>query len=421
MAFTTVTGSNGVTSLVGTTGIDVATIVTLNDQVFVGGNTADDSLTIALAAGNFVATNYDVRMGGGDDTTILFNTLIDSVISLDGEILANDGNDTFTGAGSLIINSEVVGRGGNDTFTGVALNGSTLNGNTGDDNITLVATSASFVYGGQGTDIITTTAGALNGSSSTLINGNKGSDTITLAASGFSSGSVYGGNGNDVINAAAVTTAAALVLQTSDAGVLLSGDLGDDNITGTNGIDTINGGDGVDAIVAGTGADLIDGGAGNDAITGGAGGDAITGGAGNDVFTVANGDSQVTAGSPSTGFDTITDFVANTNSVAAGVNGDRINFATATGAYTAGAAPMVTGGVSLLADLTTAENAGGVAAGAFGGVNFDYMGVTITGAVAWAGNYLVYDANNDGAVTAADQIIKLNTLAGITAATTLNI
>ena len=41
-----------------------------------------------------------------------------------------------------------------------------------------------------------------------LLNGNKGSDNITLAAAAYT-GSVYGGNGNDTISAAAVDADAA--------------------------------------------------------------------------------------------------------------------------------------------------------------------------------------------------------------------
>jgi Ca2+-binding RTX toxin-like protein len=408
LAFTTVTGSNGVTSLVGTSGIDTATIVTLASNVFVGGNTGNDVVTTALGTGGNNLSSYNVRMGGGDDTFTLGDTLLNSFLSLDGRTLANDGNDTFTGVGNLIINSEVVGRGGNDVFTGLALNGSTVNGNTGNDNITIGASSASFVYGGADSDVITNTALAAGACSSVLINGNKGSDSITLQASGFASGSVYGGNGNDTINANLVTDAAGVALLNTAAGVFISGDLGDDGITGSGGVDTINGGDGTDTLAGGAGADIINGGAGNDRITGGTQGDAQAGGAGNDIFTVANGDSVVTAGAPSTGFDSITDFAANTGA-AGSINGDRIRFTTAAGvtAYQQNA-NFVSLGVSLLADLTASE----VAAVGFVGAD-DVFGVTITGAVAWAGNYICFDQDGDGVVTAADEIIKLNTLGGI--------
>lgn len=353
-------------------------------------------------------------MGGGNDTFTQGNNLLNSFVSLDGTTLANDGNDTFLTGGQIIINSEIVGRGGNDTIataaTGLFLNGSTVNGNTGDDTIFMGGSASSFVYGGQGTDTIATNAGAANSSSSVLINGNKGSDSITLGASGFASGSVYGGNGNDTITAAAVTTAAAAVLQTTDAGVFLSGDLGDDNITGSNGVDTIEGGDGNDVLGGGTGIDGISGGAGNDNITGGAAGDNIAGGAGNDVFITANGSSVLTAAAPSVGFDSITDFVANTGTTAANtINGDRIQFSTAVNATILGVGSVVSGGVSLLADLSA-----GITYGAANQV----ATITITGPVAWAGNYVTYETSGAAAAfDVSDEVIKVNTLAGIVANT----
>ena len=66
MAFSTVVGSDGITSLVGTTGTDVAAIFTLVDDTFIGGNTGDDFVAIDLIP-EAVATGYNVRMGGGDD------------------------------------------------------------------------------------------------------------------------------------------------------------------------------------------------------------------------------------------------------------------------------------------------------------------------------------------------------------------
>ena len=426
MAFTTVTGSNGVTSLVGTTGIDVATIVTLSSNVFVGGNTADDTLTTGLATGNNVAADYNVRMGGGNDTVTIGNNVVNSYISLDGEILANDGDDTFTSAGNLLINSEIVGRGGNDAFgaaaAGVALNGSTLNGNTGTDTIFVGGSAASFVYGGKDSDTITTTAN----SSTVLLNGNKGSDRLALGGAVFASGSVYGGNGNDVLSGGFVQGATGALLTANEAGALFSGDLGNDTIGGTAGIDTINGGDGADVIFGGAtisdvgvvaltatdGADVIDGGAGNDTITGAAGGDTITGGAGNNVFVYTTLTDATVRGN--SGFDTITDFKANTADTAppttATANGDRFDLA----ATPAAAAEIIT--------VNFAGNAGGATnlQTALGNVNFTAAGqdialVTITGAFSYAGNYMVINA--DAGVGAynntTDAVIKMNTFANI--------
>ena len=94
MAFSTVVGSDGITSLVGTTGTDVAAIFTLTENVFIGGNTGDDFVDIDLVPAA-VATDYEIRMGGGDDDLGILDPISFSDISLDGETLANDGNDKF--------------------------------------------------------------------------------------------------------------------------------------------------------------------------------------------------------------------------------------------------------------------------------------------------------------------------------------
>ena len=388
MAFSTVTGSNGVTSLVGTTGVDTATIVTLESNTFVGGNTGDDNITLNLGTAGQNASDYNVRMGGGDDQFTATNTILNSFVSLDGETLANDGDDTYTGGGNLIINSEIVGRGGNDSFTGMNLNGSTLNGNTGTDTITIGASATAFVYGGRDTDTITLTAN----SSAVLLNGNKGSDAITVNAVTFSNGSVYGGAGNDTIN-----------MNSTTDGVLVSGDNGIDTINTAGGDDTINGGADDDTINAAGGTDTIDGGAGADNITGGAGADTITGGAGNDTFVYTTlTDSVLTSGTSNTGFDTIADAAYSTSAFNAAANGDRFDVTTRPGAVTA--AGVQAGGANLGATLTA--NFGALAVNAIGTI-------TINGGNSFDGNYIVINDGTLGYAFAADAVIKVNTLTGI--------
>ena len=399
------------TSLVGTTGVDLATIVTLESNTFVGGNTGDDNVALTLGTAGQNASNYEVRMGGGDDTFTLNNTLLSSFIEMDGLTATNAGNDTFDGTNDLIINSEIRGMAGSDTFTNLALNGSTVNGNAGDDRLTTGASSASFVYGGQGTDVITVGAGTT--ASAMMLNGNRGSDTIVVgdgaavnaaAADTAFSGSIHGGNGNDTINAIDTQVAGDLVTST---GVFISGDIGNDGIVGTFGVDTINGGDGDDTIDAGSGADIIDGGAGDDGITGGAGADVITTGTGNDAVTVASGSALLTNATANAGFDTITDFTVNTGGAGAR-NGDRILF---------GAAVNTVRAVDNI-DGTATTSLGN----ALAGINFaaagDLARVTITGAVSWSGNYLVYNAAGAAVFdVAADDVVKVNTFTGAVANT----
>ena len=214
------------------------------------------------------------------------------------------------------------------------------------------------------------------------VNGNKGNDVVTLAAAGFT-GTVYGGQGDDTIPAANVTTAGARTAATA-TGATISGDIGNDNLTGTNGIDTISGGDGNDAIDGNTGADVI------------------TGGAGADTLTLAAGDSVVAAAS-STGFKTFSDFAATTQAATSDVLNVGADTVTAVVAVTFANA----GATTLAADLAAA---GLTLAGAG-----DVEVLTITGAVAWAGNYVVV-GDATGGYNAADTVIQVGSTANMTEA-----
>lgn len=427
LAFTTVTGSNGVTSLVGTSGIDVATIVTLANKVFVGGQQANDTIFVNLSTGSDVVTAYTVNGGAGDDIINSSNTVLDSIFNGDGgtgvagndtlafggllinsQVNAGGGNDTinvFSGfnnssldagdgndviSGSNFNSSNVLGNSGNDVITlGGALGSSTVNGNAGDDSITISGTvDSSFIYGGQGTDLISSFANA----SSLVINGNKGSDTINLGAAAFVASTVFGGQGNDTINAMNVTNSTGGVLLGTAAGATLSGDFGDDSVYGTNGIDTVSGGDG------------------DDTIRGSFGGDIITGGTGSDLFNYINTVEATVNGS--IGFDTITDFVANT-SAGSPFNGDRFDiFNPAAGIQAFGNIGTNFGGATTLAAALT-NLMGGLAANRVGLVTLtaDAIGAS------YAGNYLVVNDGTNGYLNTTDAVVKLNTLAGITAAT----
>ena len=50
-----------------------------------------------LGTGASRVSDYTVRLGGEDDTGLAATTVLNSFTSLDGETLANDGNDTYTG------------------------------------------------------------------------------------------------------------------------------------------------------------------------------------------------------------------------------------------------------------------------------------------------------------------------------------
>jgi Ca2+-binding RTX toxin-like protein len=325
LAFTTTTGAGG-TSLIGTSGIDTASLTTTGfaSNVYVAAEEANDNFSVTTGVGS--ATGYSVFGGAGADT-INFAVLLSNSAVKGGE-----GDDIVTL--NALASSTVSGLDGIDTINlGGAIQGNALvNGNNGNDQISstaALAVTGSSVVGGQGQDNITFAAGALTITGS-RINGQDGDDTITVTlAQSMVSSSLNGGQGADTITIAATA-----------AGVngVLSGDLGNDTVTGGGGNDTLFGGDG---------SDLINGGAGDtagDILSGGAGVDtfgAVAGNAGNSAAQSANaassgfsngatlqtgvavqfGNSALAtgAGRAINAVDVITDFQA-------GAGGDVINF-----------------------------------------------------------------------------------------------
>jgi Ca2+-binding RTX toxin-like protein len=135
------------------------------------------------------------------------------------------------------------------------------------------------------------------------LNGTGGSDTITVSGSGtevavaglpelvtidhpdtFDTLTIDGGNGADIINAAA--------LPPGIMSLVIDGGAGNDTITGSQGADLLLGGDGNDTVIGGRGNDVALLGNGNDTFiwNPGDGSDTVEGGAGTDtlVFNGAN-------------------------------------------------------------------------------------------------------------------------------------
>lgn len=373
---------------------------------------------------NAIASDYEVRMGGGDDALVIGvngglatfdkGVITESFLSLDGEVLANDGDDLFIADGVLF--SEVVGRGGNDVIDIFLLDNSEVNGNTGNDRITVRDTVDSEIYGGQGNDTLNIQGPSVE----STIYGNKGIDTIVVgditgaAFNGdtisytnkgvaFGDTAIYGGQGDDDIDV------------NSNSNLFVSGDLGSDNIFLGNGDNTVLGEDGNDTIIVGSGKDDVEGGKGNDVIATGGGvdkiaggegkdfiaagkaGDTYSGGSGDDVFEIAAKDSNVKKGK-SSGFDFITDFTG-------GKGNDVIDLDFAINAVTRDTISP-SGGADLYADLNTLAYTANAA-----------KLVSITGPVDWAGKYIVASANNvaAGADLEGANVIRVSSIDNIVA------
>lgn len=383
MAFTTVTGSSGTTSLVGTSGIDVATVVTLTDNVFIGGQESDDSITVDLAGPVFFANAFTVNGGAGSDTIRFFDTLINSFVNGDGGTgVAGQDKLDF----GVVIGSDIRANEGNDEIDVVTLENSNLNGNAGNDDLDIRNVSASSVYGGQGIDDIKIQFGS---GSNFLVNGNKGDDTL-LVNGAYTNSSIYGGQGSDKLTAILKDTAFGPDILKSVNGAFLSGDLGDDILNGSTGIDTLNGGDGVDILVGNTGADIL------------------TGGVGFDEFTYSSlAQSVLSSATSNTGFDTITDFNPNTIAPPLPRNGDVINLPfTISGIFTTSLT-----GSDLRTSLAQTLTDNLIIFPAEVGL------VNIAGPVSFAGNYLVVNDGVAGYNFAQDAVIKVDSFAGITTQT----
>ena len=100
---------------------------------------------------------------------------------------------------------------------------------------------------------------------------------------------VDGGDGNDCIDASAVTQLG-VVLYGGAGNDRLTGGAGNDRMDGGTGDDELNGGCGNDVLVGGQGKDCLNGGDGNDLLDGGGDNDQLRGGKGNDLLVADSGD-----------------------------------------------------------------------------------------------------------------------------------
>jgi len=386
LAFTTVTGSDGFTSLVGTTGTDAATIVSLNDKVFIGGNTGNDTVVADNATGNGNLSDWEIRMGGGDDGLVVEDNVLNSFISLDGLTLAEDGNDVFQQTGKNLINSTVLGLAGNDTISLGSVQTSVVNGNAGADNIVTQTVagvdvktgtaSAATILGGQGVDVINV---FFDGSGNN-INGNRGNDFVSLSGAAqktISGTTLFGGQGDDAV---------VLSNNTID-GNTLSGDLGSDTLTGA------------------ASNDILLGGQGNDLLNSAAGADTLTGGDGIDAFTTGNGDAAANMNGTDDNFATITDFVTGTGS-----SGEKITVQLANIGAGQSAGVTASGPVDTTSTTDLFSNLSGIK---FDGTN-KITTVTLTAGAKggeFAGSYILVQNGAKGAdnFDATDVVIKAST------------
>ncbi|CAL1692995.1 hypothetical protein MMB232_03178 [Brevundimonas subvibrioides] len=162
--------------------------------------------------------------------------------------------------------------------------------------------------GGSGNDIL------LGNSANNVLTGNNGSDTIdgglgsdtavftgprsayTITVSGQSVTVARAGEGTDALTNVEFLRFSDVTLSVGPAGdivtaggLVVSGDMTDDSITGTAFFDTLSGGGGNDVINGLGGRDTLSGGLGDDQLFGGDGEDTLIGGLGNDTLNGGGG------------------------------------------------------------------------------------------------------------------------------------
>ena len=199
--------------------------------------------------------NIDAYLGNKDDTArVVWNGVV--------QIWAGSGDDTVVGS-SFGQHAVAYGEAGDDNLGVVGEGGQLADGGPGDDIVNVFAFGGeSTGIGGNGRDVIEFRHNVSTGIGPATLDGGNGDDTILAQPTHSGVSTATGGNGNDII----VITSVPPLYGTASSFVL-SGDNGDDTLTGGASIDAVDGGRGDDSIdVRGGGADTVTCGAGKDVV-----------------------------------------------------------------------------------------------------------------------------------------------------------
>ncbi|MCJ8056593.1 beta strand repeat-containing protein [Shinella curvata] len=261
--------------------------LTGSDKIAGGEGSAQDQLifttsgTVSASALAKVSGIEQIVLANGSNNLTLTNALVGSAYGDILKVTGGSGNDVINAAGVTTAANrvQITAGAGNDTI--IAGSGAdTLDGGAGADTFRFAPvnlTGSDTVTGGEGSAIdqlVFTTAGTIAASAFAKVSGidqivlANGSNNLTLTNTlvGSAYGDILkltGGSGNDVINAAAVTTTTNRVQITAGAG--------NDTLTGGAGADTLDGGAGNDILIGGAGNDTLIGGTGKDKLSGGSG------------------------------------------------------------------------------------------------------------------------------------------------------
>ncbi|WP_025311224.1 calcium-binding protein [Roseicyclus elongatus] len=248
------------------------------------------NLPLESAGETIFGTSGDDRLDGSEYGDTLRGEAGDDYLFGDrGDDHLEGGNGTDT----------LLGGSGSDTLEATGGNGNLLRGGAGDD-VLIGGWGSDILQGNDGADSFSGGTGAddlyIDGQD-TFFDGGGGYDRliavdpggVNVALSGTNIERVIGGTGDDVFDGTGVAL-----------GLVISGEGGNDTLTGGSATDQVSGGAGDDVLIGGGGDDFLFGDGGSDSFEGGAGDDrffaesidqSFDGGAGYDrLFLLDNGD-----------------------------------------------------------------------------------------------------------------------------------
>ncbi|MFO0936357.1 MAG: calcium-binding protein [Gemmataceae bacterium] len=260
----TIVGTDGVDFIYGDAGADRINSGYGTDHVFADGN---DLSLLPGSNSDFDELNFDNFAG-----TMRFTL---ASVSFNGTICECN-NFTIL---------RITGSSGNDTFDLAQFVGNQVYISAGAGADTIITNAQlGVIDGGDGDDTIVS---IYNNRGPTQILGGAGNDKITVS----SATTVYGGPGNDILDARNYA-----VNGFYTPGVSMYGEDGNDTIYGSPVVDFLNGGNGTDAIFGGDGNDFLDGSQGKDSISGDGGDDIILGDTNDSFWSGGTGRDQVDFG-----------------------------------------------------------------------------------------------------------------------------
>jgi Ca2+-binding RTX toxin-like protein len=256
---------------------------TVGDSVKIRGSASADAYTFGVSG---AAINSDML------PDISFSGVEDLVVSTGpgADVVSGDGGK---GTGlAFPVAFSVYGGDGDDVLTGGAITSNLFGGEGNDTFKQQTAKVADIMDGGNGTDVVDYSVRAAT-VTVTIGDGNANDgEAGELDNVGATIENVIGGSAADNISAAADLTVVAHTitgndgddtLTGGDAADILNGGKGNDTLTGGLGDDTLNGNDGDDTLIGGADNDILNGNDGDDVLQGGTGNDTLNGGKGSDT------------------------------------------------------------------------------------------------------------------------------------------